>query len=53
LRAIAQQLRGEMLGSGLISEEEFARDMDVLDSPDLLIPSPVMWAIKARRPAAD
>lgn len=52
-RASAQQLRGEMIAAGLISEAEFARDMDLLDSPDLLMPSPVMWAVKARRPAAD
>jgi len=52
-RASAQQLRGEMIGSGLISEAEFARDMDLLDSPDLLIPSPIMWAVKARWPSAD
>jgi SAM-dependent methyltransferase len=52
-RASAQQLRGEMIGSGLISEAEFARDMGLLDSPDLLIPSPIMWAVKARRPVAD
>jgi len=52
-RASAQQLRGEMIASGFISEAEFARDMDLLDSPDLLIPSPIMWTVKARRPAAD
>jgi 2-polyprenyl-3-methyl-5-hydroxy-6-metoxy-1,4-benzoquinol methylase len=51
-RASAQQLRDEMFASGLISEAEFARDMNLLDSPDLLIPSPVMWAVKGRRPAA-
>lgn len=53
LRASLQQLRSEMMRSGLISEAEFAHDMDLLDSPDLLIPSPIMWAVKARRPAAD
>jgi SAM-dependent methyltransferase len=51
-RASAQQLRGEMIASSLISEAEFARDMDVLDCADFLIPSPIMWAVRARRPAA-
>ncbi len=51
-RASAQQLRDEMFASGLISEAEFARDIELLDSLDLLIPSPIMWAVKARRPAA-
>jgi SAM-dependent methyltransferase len=49
-RASAQQLRGEMIESGLISDAEFARDMDLLDDRELLIPSPIMWAVRARRP---
>jgi SAM-dependent methyltransferase len=50
--ASAHQLRDEMFASGLISEAEFESDMELLDSPDLLIPTPIMWAVKARRPAA-
>jgi len=50
--ASAYQLRDEMFASDLISEAEYARDMDLLDNPDLLIPTPIMWAVKARRPAA-
>jgi hypothetical protein len=50
LRNSMQQLRGEMITSGQISEAEFAHDMDLLDDRDLLIPSPIMWAVKARRP---
>jgi SAM-dependent methyltransferase len=50
LRNSMQQLRSEMIMSGQINEAEFAHDMDLLDDRDLLIPSPIMWAVKARRP---
>jgi SAM-dependent methyltransferase len=50
LRASIEQVRDEMIELGLIDECEFERDMRLLDDQELLIPSPIMWAVSGRRP---
>jgi SAM-dependent methyltransferase len=49
LRASLEQVRDEIIKLGLISKSEFERDMRLLDDEELLIPSPIMWAVKGRR----
>lgn len=44
-----QQLREPILGSGLISREEFEADLRRVDGPDYLMPSPMMWTAWGRR----
>jgi hypothetical protein len=50
MRANFRQLKDELLKSGLVSEEEFRRDLARLDDPDIAIPSPIMWTAWGRRP---
>jgi SAM-dependent methyltransferase len=50
IRASLEQVRGEMIELGLIHQSEFERDMRRLDDSELLIPSPIMWAVSGRRP---
>jgi len=38
-----EELRGAIVGSGLITESEFETDMMRLDEPDFFIASPIMW----------
>ena len=51
LRASIEEVRDEMIELGLIDESEFERDMRLLDDQELLIPSPIMWAVSGRRPS--
>lgn len=41
-----------MIELGLIDESDFERDMRLLEDQELLIPSPIMWAVSGRRPSA-
>jgi SAM-dependent methyltransferase len=50
IRASLELIRDEMIELGLINQSEFERDMRRLDDSELLIPSPIMWAVSARRP---
>ena len=43
-RAFMRHLERDVLGEG-----EFERELAFLDNPDLLNPSPVMWAVRGRR----
>jgi SAM-dependent methyltransferase len=52
LRANYEQLRGLMLESGLITEAEMEQDLARLDDPELVFPSPILWAAWGRRPGA-
>jgi len=52
LRANFQQLRGEMIKAGYITEEEFEQDFNRLEAPDFLTVSPPMWAAWGCRPGA-
>jgi SAM-dependent methyltransferase len=52
LRANFEQLRDEIVGTGLLSEEELERDIARLDDPSFAAPSPVLWAAWGRRPLA-
>jgi SAM-dependent methyltransferase len=50
-RAAISQTRDEMIEAGAISAAEFERDLLQLSSLDFMMPSPVMWAVRGRRPA--
>jgi SAM-dependent methyltransferase len=50
MRANFQQLRGDMINAGYISEDEFKHDLARLEAPDFLTLSPTMWAAWGRRP---
>ena len=52
LRANYDQLRADMINAGYITEEEFDQDLARLEGADFLMPSPIMWAVWGRRPAA-
>jgi len=49
MRANLQQLRGKILESGGITDEEFEQDLARLGDDDFLVSSPVMWAAWGRR----
>jgi SAM-dependent methyltransferase len=51
IRASLEQVRDEMIELGLIDQSEFELDMRLLDDQELLIPSPIMWAVSGRRPS--
>ena len=51
LRSNFEQLRGEMVESGWITDAEVECDLARLDSEECLVPSPVMWAAWGRRAA--
>ena len=50
MRANVEQLRTEILASGLVSEAEFEQDLMRLTRKDFSFPSPIMWAAWGRRP---
>jgi hypothetical protein len=50
-RASISQTRDEMIDAGAISATEIERDLLQLDKPDFMMPSPIMWAVRGRRPA--
>jgi SAM-dependent methyltransferase len=50
LRANFMQMRESMIASGLITERDFAEDIERLDAPETLLPSPIMWTVQGRRP---
>lgn len=49
MRANFEQLRNELLESGLVSEVEFEQDLNRLGDADFVTPSPIMWAAWGRR----
>jgi hypothetical protein len=51
-RANYEQLRDEIIDTGLISAEELARDLSRLDEINFTIPSSIMWAVWGRRAIA-
>jgi SAM-dependent methyltransferase len=50
MRANFEQLRNAMTQAGYITEKEFDEDVARLDSPDFMMPSPILWAARGRRP---
>lgn len=50
-RAAILQTRDEMIDAGAISPAEIERDLLQLNRPDFMMPSPIMWAVRGRRPA--
>ena len=48
-RANIEQLRNAMLESRLITEQEIDHDLMQLEDESLAFPSPIMWAVRARR----
>jgi SAM-dependent methyltransferase len=53
LKANYEQLREAILGTGLLSELEFAQNLARLDSEDLLVPSSIMWTAWGQRTSAE
>jgi hypothetical protein len=51
-RANFQQLQDALIGGGLVTEQEFQRDIARLDDPYFTMPSPIMWTAWGRRPTA-
>jgi ubiquinone/menaquinone biosynthesis C-methylase UbiE len=51
-RANFEQLRDALIAGGYVSEEDFERDVAMLDDPEFVTPSPIMWTTSGRRPAA-
>jgi SAM-dependent methyltransferase len=49
-RSNVEQLRGALLEGGFIDEQELERDLARLDDPEVVWPSPILWAVVARRP---
>ncbi|MEO7321768.1 MAG: methyltransferase domain-containing protein [Burkholderiales bacterium] len=52
VKANLKQLRDAILASDSITPLEFEEDLARLDKEDFMMPSPVMWSVAARRPAA-
>ena len=51
VRASFEQIKSELIELGLITASEFEHDLALLDDKCLLFPSPIMWAVRAQRPA--
>jgi hypothetical protein len=45
-----EEMREPMVGSGLISDEQFEADLKRIDEQDFLMPSPMMWTAWGRNP---
>jgi ubiquinone/menaquinone biosynthesis C-methylase UbiE len=52
MRTNFKQLRGALLDAHYITEQEFDQDSARLDDPEFMAPSPIMWTVWGRRPAA-
>jgi SAM-dependent methyltransferase len=52
VRANYEQLRGDMLHAGYITEQDFDEDLARLDDPNFMMPSSILWAVWGRRPPA-
>jgi SAM-dependent methyltransferase len=50
VRANYEQLRGDMIDAGYITEREFEEDLARLDDPDFRMPSSILWSAWGRRP---
>ena len=50
-RAAISQTRDEMIDAGAIAATEIERDLLQLNRPEFMMPSPIMWAVRGRRPA--
>lgn len=50
LRANFEQMRGAVLASGAVTEEEFEADLRRLNDPAISWPSQILWSVRARKP---
>lgn len=50
LQANYEQLHDAILETGLVTEQQFARDLAQLMDPHFVVRSPTMWATWGRRP---
>jgi hypothetical protein len=50
LRANFEQLHRNMIDAGYITEDEFEQDLARIDDPAFIMPSPIMWTTRGRRP---
>lgn len=49
LRANFEQLRGDLIRAGYVTEQEFEQDIAGLEDPNFMMPSPVLWAAWGQR----
>ena len=49
VQAGLEQLRGPILATGEVTQEEFDGDLALLDDPTVAFPSPTLWAVWGRR----
>jgi SAM-dependent methyltransferase len=52
LRANFEQLGEAMIRARYITDEEFQADLARLDDPAVTVPSPILWSVRGRKPAA-
>ena len=52
MRANFEQLHDALIAGRHITEQELQEDLAVLDSPDFMMPSPILWTACGRRPLA-
>jgi len=50
IRANFEQMHDRLIASGGLTEDEFQADIRRLDDPNIVWPTPVLWAVSARRP---
>jgi SAM-dependent methyltransferase len=50
MRANIEQLHDALIASGLVTEQELQQDIAMLDDPNFMTPSPIMWTARGRRP---
>ncbi len=51
-RTNAQHVRGEIISSGLMTEDEFEHELARFDDPEFMEISPIMWTVWGQRPGA-
>jgi ubiquinone/menaquinone biosynthesis C-methylase UbiE len=52
MRTNFEQLRNVLVAGGYVSEEDFEKDIAMLDDPQFVVPSPIMWTTFGCRPSA-
>jgi SAM-dependent methyltransferase len=50
LGASYERRRGAMIDAGLITDDEFDRDLARMEAADFMMPSPILWTAWGRRP---
>ncbi len=50
MRANYEQIKADMLDTGLVTEREFEMDLERMDDPAVMWPMPTMWSVWGQRP---